>query len=189
MGIFVGRSRIRFDFPFLNLKVLEGGTTCDQHTGVKGQQFESTNMVYVHAGPPYAIRHRDTLFFHLFGQLVTHPCYFLSVLMSLMSAREPFSVFCCFSDVFTGPEKLQKDNNLFHFDVLHNQHYRAIRGLVTRGVSKKVKHHISNDETSFLCVNMTFYHSLESCQLWHFERKYSSSAQFILKEELYDSMY
>lgn len=44
---------------------LEGGTTCDQHTGVMGQ-FESTSTVHVPTGPPYSSmwqsQHRDTLF-------------------------------------------------------------------------------------------------------------------------------
>lgn len=44
---------------------LEGGTTCDQHTGVMGQ-FESTSTVHVPTGPPYSsmwqLQHRDTLF-------------------------------------------------------------------------------------------------------------------------------
>lgn len=66
LGILMGRSLILFDFYVVNLMVLEGGTTCDQHTGVKGPQFESISTVYVPTGPPYSsmwqIWHRDTLF-------------------------------------------------------------------------------------------------------------------------------
>lgn len=64
-GIFVGRSLIWFDFAVFNMMGLEGGTTCDQHTGVMGQ-FESTSTVHVPTGPPYSsmwqLQHRDTLF-------------------------------------------------------------------------------------------------------------------------------
>lgn len=48
------------------------------------------------------------------------------LLMMVMSAREPFSVSCRLFTLLKGGNNLQKDENLVHFDILHNQHYHII---------------------------------------------------------------
>lgn len=73
---------------------LEGGTTCDQHTGVTGQ-FESTSTATVLQYVASTAQRNFILFIYVDSWLL------LMLLMLVTSAREPFSVSC---RLFTLPE-------------------------------------------------------------------------------------